>query len=105
MLYESLAKPLLFSLDAETAHEEVSGLMSLLAPLPGAAAVLSALTGRGAKGRDKTVFGIHFPNPVGLAAGFDKDGALVRLLPSLGFGFVEIGSVTWCSASPAGGEL
>lgn len=94
MLYESLAKPLLFSLDAETAHEEVSGLMSLLAPLPGAAAVLSALTGRGAKGRDKTVFGIHFPNPVGLAAGFDKDGALVRLLPSLGFGFVEIGSVT-----------
>jgi dihydroorotate dehydrogenase len=93
MLYEAL-KPLLFSLDAETAHEEVSGVMALLAPLPGAAAALSALTGRGAKNLEKTVFGIRFPNPLGLAAGFDKDGKLVPLLPALGFGFLEIGSVT-----------
>jgi dihydroorotate dehydrogenase len=93
MLYEAL-KPLLFSLDAETAHEEVSGLMALLAPLPGGAAVLSALTGTGAKGLEKTVFGVRFPNPLGLAAGFDKDGRLVPLLPALGFGFLEIGSVT-----------
>jgi len=93
MLYEAL-KPLLFSLDAERAHDEVSGLMNLLAPLPGAAAVLSALTGAGAKGLGKTVFGVHFPNPVGLAAGFDKDGKLVPLLSALGFGFLEIGSVT-----------
>ncbi len=93
MLYEAL-KPLLFSLDAETAHEEVSGLMALLAPLPGAASVLSALTGPGAKGLEKTVFGVRFPNPLGLAAGFYKDGRLVPLLPALGFGFLEIGSVT-----------
>jgi dihydroorotate dehydrogenase len=93
MLYEAL-KPALFSLDAERAHEEVSGLMSLLAPLPGAASVLSALTGRGAKGLEKTVFGVRFPNPLGLAAGFDKDGKLVSVLPGLGFGFLEIGSVT-----------
>ncbi|HXT00511.1 MAG TPA: quinone-dependent dihydroorotate dehydrogenase [Elusimicrobiota bacterium] len=93
MLYEAL-KPVLFSLDAERAHEEVSGLMSLLAPLPGAAAVLSALTGRGPKGLEKTVFGVRFPNPLGLAAGFDKDGKLVPVLPGLGFGFLEIGSVT-----------
>ena len=93
MLYE-LLKPHLFSLDAETAHEEVSGLMSLLAPLPGAAALVSALTGRGAEGLEKDVFGVRFPNPVGLAAGFDKDGKLAGLLPALGFGFVEIGSVT-----------
>jgi dihydroorotate dehydrogenase len=93
MLYEAL-KPLLFSLDAERAHEEVSGLMSLLAPLPGAATVLSALTGSAAKGLEKTVFGVRFPNPLGLAAGFDKDGKLVSVLPALGFGFLEIGSVT-----------
>jgi dihydroorotate dehydrogenase len=93
MLYEAL-KPLLFALDAERAHEEVSGLMALLAPVPGAAAALSALTGSGAQGLEKTVFGIRFPNPVGLAAGFDKDGKLVPLLPALGFGFLEIGSVT-----------
>ena len=94
MLYESLAKPLLFRLDPERAHEEVSGLMALLAPLPGAAAVLSALTGRTWPGPGKTVFGLSFPNPVGLAAGFDKDGALAPILPALGFGFIEIGSVT-----------
>jgi len=93
MLYE-LAKPLLFALDAETAHDEVSGLMALLASAPGAAAALSALTGPSAKGLEKTVFGVRFPNPVGLAAGFDKDGRLVPVLPALGFGFLEIGSVT-----------
>ena len=93
MLYEAL-KPVLFSLDAERAHEEVSSLMSLLAPLPGAATVLSALTGRGPKGLEKHVFGVRFPNPLGLAAGFDKDGKLVPLLPALGFGFLEIGSIT-----------
>jgi dihydroorotate dehydrogenase len=93
MLYEAL-KPLLFSLDAERAHEEVSGLMSLAAALPGAKAVLSALTGPGPKGPEKHVFGLRFPNPLGLAAGFDKDGKLVSILPGLGFGFLEIGSVT-----------
>ena len=93
MLYEAL-KPFLFSLDAERAHEEVAGLMTLLAPLPGAAFALSALTGPGAKGLEKTVFGVRFPNPLGLAAGFDKDGKFADILPALGFGFLEIGSVT-----------
>ena len=93
MLYEAL-KPLLFALDAERAHEEVSGLMTLLAPLPGAAALVRALTGAPAKGLEKTVFGVRFPNPLGLAAGFDKDGKLGTILPALGFGFIEIGSVT-----------
>ncbi len=93
MLYD-LVKPVLFSLDAETAHDEVSGLMSLLAALPGAALLLSALTGPEPKGLEKTVFGVRFPNPLGLAAGFDKDGRLIPVLPALGFGFLEIGSVT-----------
>lgn len=93
MLYDAL-KPFLFTLDAERVHEEAAGLMALAAPLPGAAAVLSALTGPGGTGLEKTVFGLRFPNPVGLAAGFDKDGRLVPVLPGLGFGFLEIGSVT-----------
>jgi dihydroorotate dehydrogenase len=94
MLYERLAKPLLFRLDAERAHEEVSGLMGLLSGVPGGAAALAALTGAGASGLEKELFGVRFPNPVGLAAGFDKDGRLVPILPALGFGFLEIGSVT-----------
>ncbi|MCM2305379.1 MAG: quinone-dependent dihydroorotate dehydrogenase [Elusimicrobia bacterium] len=93
MLYEAL-KPWLFSLDAERVHEEVSGLMGLAAHVPGADKVLSLLTGNGGRNLEKTVFGIKFSNPVGLAAGFDKDGKLISILPGLGFGFLEIGSVT-----------
>lgn len=94
MIYEAL-KPLLFACDAERVHEEASGLLRWAAPLPGARAVLSALSGPGPS-RDLScaVFGLRFPNPVGLAAGFDKDGRLVDLLPALGFGFLEVGSVT-----------
>ena len=93
MLYEAL-KPWLFTLDAERVHEEVSGLMALAAPIPGAAAIISLLTGTGGEKLEKTVFGIKFSNPIGLAAGFDKDGKLISVLPGLGFGFLEIGSVT-----------
>jgi dihydroorotate dehydrogenase len=93
MLYEAV-KPWLFALDAERVHEEVSGLMSLAANIPGASRVLSLLTGPDGKGLEKSVFGVKFSNPVGLAAGFDKDGKLISILPGLGFGFLEIGSVT-----------
>ncbi|MBI4371038.1 MAG: quinone-dependent dihydroorotate dehydrogenase [Elusimicrobia bacterium] len=93
MLYE-LARPWLFRLDAERAHEEVSGLMALLAELPGAAAVAARMAGPSRPSLERVVFGLRFPNPVGLAAGFDKDGRLVPILPALGFGFLEIGSVT-----------
>lgn len=93
MLYEAL-KPLLFKMDAERVHEEMSGLLALAAPIPGVEKVLSLLTGAAGQNLDKTVFGVKFPNPVGLAAGFDKGGKLISVLPGLGFGFLEIGSVT-----------
>ena len=93
MLYETL-KPWLFTLDAERVHEEMSGLMALAAHIPGSEQVLSLLTGAAGQNLEKTVFGIKFPNPIGLAAGFDKDGKLISILPGLGFGFLEIGSVT-----------
>ncbi len=84
-----LARPLLFALDAEHAHAlglaaieaaYRSGLNPLLATRP------APLPTR--------VFGIDFPNPVGLAAGLDKDGAHIDALASLGFGFLEIGTTT-----------
>ncbi len=93
MLYDAI-KPLLFTFDAERVHEETSGLMAIAAPIPGAEKILSLITGSGGAGLSKTVFGVNFPNPVGLAAGFDKDGKLINILPGLGFGFLEIGSVT-----------
>jgi dihydroorotate dehydrogenase len=100
MLYDAL-KPWLFNMDAERVHEEASGLMALAANIPGARGVLSLLTGPGGDNLEKTVFGVQFPNPVGLAAGFDKDGKLISILPGLGFGFLEIGSVT---LEPQGGN-
>ncbi len=87
MLY-SLARAALFKLDPEVAHDLT--LKSLAALGPGA-----ALLGAGADGNEsRRVFGIDFPNPVGLAAGLDKNGEYIDALGALGFGFLEIGTVT-----------
>jgi dihydroorotate dehydrogenase len=85
----SLLRPLLFKLDAETAHHVTlralhgahsRGLLPLFAKQPAA--------------DPRTVMGLTFPNPVGLAAGLDKNGAYINALAALGFGFIEIGTVT-----------
>lgn len=87
MLY-SLARAALFKLDPEVAHD--LSLKSLAALGPGA-----ALLGAGADaGESRRVMGIDFPNPVGLAAGLDKNGEYIDALAALGFGFLEIGTVT-----------
>ena len=84
MLYR-LLRPALFSLDPERAH----GLaLAALKALP----VRKAPTADPALGQD--VAGLHFPNPVGMAAGFDKDGEVPDALLGLGFGFAEVGSIT-----------
>ena len=87
MLYK-LARSALFRLDPEVAHDLT--LKSLSAMGPGA-----ALLGAGAdRGAPLRVMGIDFPNPVGLAAGLDKNGEHLDALGALGFGFLEIGTVT-----------
>lgn len=87
LLY-ALARPLLFSLDAETAHN-----LTLPALRRASSLGLLNLLSR-PKPDPRTVMGIRFPNPVGLAAGLDKDGAYIDGLAALGFGFIEIGTVT-----------
>ena len=87
MLY-SLLRPALFSLDPEDAHGFT--LFSLdLAHRLGLLSLLPRATGKPVR-----VMGIDFPNAVGLAAGMDKDGAHINALAALGFGFIEIGTVT-----------
>jgi dihydroorotate dehydrogenase len=87
MLY-TLARAALFKLDPEIAHD--LALKSLSALGPGA-----ALLGASADATEaKRVMGIDFPNPVGLAAGLDKNGEYIDALAALGFGFIEIGTVT-----------
>ncbi|HET9652002.1 MAG TPA: quinone-dependent dihydroorotate dehydrogenase [Usitatibacter sp.] len=88
MLY-SLARNALFRLDPERAHE--LALKSLAALGPGTA-LIGAGTDTQADARE--VMGLDFPNPVGLAAGLDKNGAYVDALALLGFGFIEVGTVT-----------
>ncbi|HXN15170.1 MAG TPA: quinone-dependent dihydroorotate dehydrogenase, partial [Usitatibacter sp.] len=84
----SLARSALFRLDPEHAHELALNSLAAMGPA-------AALLGAGAHGVEgRRVMGIDFPNPVGLAAGLDKNGAYVDALAALGFGFLEIGTVT-----------
>jgi len=95
VLYERVARPALFRLsggDAEAAHEWTLRRLQALSRNPWA---LAALRRRFALTEPREVFGVRFPNPVGLAAGMDKDGAALPAWPALGFGFVEVGTVTW----------
>jgi dihydroorotate dehydrogenase len=93
MLYRKLLRPLLFKLPPETAHELALHALSLSL---GSEAMRRAAARRFARetfGEIKR-FGLRFKNPVGLAAGFDKNGVVARELAALGFGFVEVGTVT-----------
>lgn len=93
--YEKLVRPGLFRQDSETAHErgvEAMAMLGALAPLRG---VLEWWNRRGtARARPVEAFGLRFPNAVGLAAGFDKNARAWPAAAALGFGHVEIGTVT-----------
>jgi len=86
--YESILRPLLFRFDAETAHHLALGQLAGLPP-----GLIRVLLGVKAH-KPKTVAGISFPNPIGLAAGMDKNGIALSGWEALGFGFVEIGTIT-----------
>jgi hypothetical protein len=83
MLY-SLARPLLFTLAPERAHELTLSLLKSTHKL--------GLMRQNIAAKPVTCMGIEFPNPVGLAAGLDKNGAYIDALAGLGFGFIEIGT-------------
>lgn len=85
----TLLRPLLFTLDAESAHHLTLESLKLAA---GAGIARACLPVPAATPR--TVMGIEFPNPVGLAAGLDKNGGYIDALATLGFGFIEIGTIT-----------
>ena len=89
--YERFVRPLLFSLDAEAAHHLTIALLQRASHLDLA---LRALKMFRPLPKPKTVFGLEFPNPIGLAAGLDKNGVALPAWAALGFGFIEIGTVT-----------
>ena len=98
--YERLIRPLLFSLDAENAHHLTLEMLRGASRFDLALRMLRYFQ---PPPRPKTLFGLNFPNPVGLAAGLDKNGVALPAWAALGFGFIEIGTVT-AKAQPGNPE-
>lgn len=90
----SVLRPFLFLMSPERAHKFTLGILSFIFKIPGKKAAFRWLYGVEDPRLEREVFGIKFPNPVGLAAGFDKDAKHYEDLSAFGFGFFEIGTVT-----------
>ena len=93
-MYKSLLKPIFFQLSAERAHHLTMRLFKLALAIPGGRWIFRQIYGLEDDRLKVQALGLEFPNAVGLAAGFDKDGKYFRAMEALGFGFIEIGTVT-----------
>jgi dihydroorotate dehydrogenase len=93
-MYKLLLRPLLFSFDPEKVHYFTFSLIRNMSRIPGFSALFRKLYLVKDKSLEREVFGLKFKNPVGLAAGFDKNAVLYNELANFGFGFIEIGTVT-----------
>ncbi|MBI4272935.1 quinone-dependent dihydroorotate dehydrogenase [Candidatus Uhrbacteria bacterium] len=100
--YQKLLKQFFFSQDPEDVHEKITHLGVRLGAWPLMRVVTDAMFSYHHPSLRQTVDGISFSNPIGLAAGFDKNASLTDILPSVGFGFVEVGSITGepCEGNP-----
>ncbi|GAA7271889.1 quinone-dependent dihydroorotate dehydrogenase [Helicobacter pylori] len=93
MLY-SLLKKYLFSLDAEDVHEKVCKVLRMLSSSPFLCNLIHSQWGYKNPKLENEILGLHFPNPLGLAAGFDKNISMLRALTAFGFGYLEAGTLT-----------
>ncbi|WP_274475852.1 quinone-dependent dihydroorotate dehydrogenase [Mangrovimonas aestuarii] len=93
-MYKLLIRPILFSFDPERIHHFTFSLVKLLNKLPFVPAIIRGIYQVNDKRLERKLFGLTFKNPVGLAAGFDKNAVLYNELANFGFGFIEIGTVT-----------
>jgi len=93
-MYQKIIRPLLFNIDPEKVHYFTFSALRKLFLLPVSQKLVRKQFVVEDKRLEREVFGIKFPNPVGLAAGFDKDAKLYKELSNFGFGFIEIGTLT-----------
>lgn len=100
-MYKYLAKPLLFRLPADSAHELAVKTASSISTKSWLLSTAGAVYNYSDPSLCQKIWGLEFPNPIGLAAGFDKNGTMAPLMEKLGFGFVEVGSIT---ANPSTGN-
>jgi dihydroorotate dehydrogenase len=94
LVYKLILKPLFFLFSPERAHYLAMDLLQAVCAVPGMKALLYRMYRPSSPSREVQIAGLTFPNVVGLAAGFDKDARWVDALECLGFGFIEIGTVT-----------
>ncbi|SDB45110.1 dihydroorotate oxidase A [Flavobacteriaceae bacterium MAR_2010_188] len=93
-MYKNLIRPILFLFDPESVHHFTFKLLAFLNKIPGIPQLFRSLYTVEDRRLERNLFGLKFKNPVGLAAGFDKDAKLFNELNNLGFGFIEIGTLT-----------
>jgi dihydroorotate dehydrogenase len=93
-MYRTIFRPLLFRLKPENVHHLTINMLRLAGAVPLVPALLKSFFAASHSGRSVQAFGLTFPNPVGLAAGYDKEGQALTGLTSLGFGHLEIGTIT-----------
>ncbi|MCF0173359.1 MAG: quinone-dependent dihydroorotate dehydrogenase [Bacteroidales bacterium] len=93
-MYKKFIRPILFLFSPESAHKIIFGLLKFARHIPGLGAIIRLIYKRKSPSLEKELFGLKFPNPVGIAGGLDKNGEFYNDLSNFGFGFVEIGSLT-----------
>lgn len=93
-MYKAIIRPFLFSMTPEKAHYFTANMFHRVLQIPGAKAIVRSMFKVKDKRLNREVFGLTFENPVGLAAGFDKNATLYNDFANLGFGFIEVGTVT-----------
>ena len=93
-MYKLLVRPLLFSFDPEWVHYFALNALKVINKIPLSGWLLRKIYSYEDSSLEKELFGIKFKNPVGLAAGFDKNGKYIKEMSNLGFGFIEIGTIT-----------
>lgn len=93
-MYKAIIRPILFLFDPEKVHYFTFSLIRTLSKIPGVPAIFRGMYQVNDKKLERNLFGLTFKNPVGLAAGFDKNAVLYNELANFGFGFIEIGTVT-----------
>lgn len=93
-MYKALIRPVLYSFQPEKAHHLTTGLLKGICKVPLVPSIIKAIYNYENKKLEREVFGIKFKNPVGLAAGFDKEASFYNELSHFGFGFLEIGTIT-----------
>jgi len=101
-LYRHLAKPIFFTQDPEGVHDQIIKVGDFLGRHKATRSLVKYIFSYKNQALEQELLGIHFSNPIGLTAGFDKNGELTQILPSVGFGFEEVGSVTgeYCEGNP-----